>query len=92
MFVLKIYMLFHCNKEEMMYLTQLKIGENAVIDRIEVQGALKNRLASLGIFRNEFVSIEHFGWFKSTVQVKTDRSLIALRKEEASRIEVHKVA
>ena len=75
-----------------MNLIQLEVGETAVIDSIHVKGALKERLSSLGLLRNESVSIQHFGWFKSTVQVMTNRSLIALRKEEAACIEVHKVA
>jgi Fe2+ transport system protein FeoA len=75
-----------------MNLIQLKVGETAVIDRVHVNGALKERLSSLGLLRNESVSIQHFGWFKSTVQVMTNRSLIALRKEEATCIEVHRVA
>ncbi|HHD79547.1 MAG TPA: ferrous iron transport protein A [Epsilonproteobacteria bacterium] len=49
-------------------------------------------MASLGISRNESVSVKHFGWFKSTVQIMTDRTLIALRNDEAACIEVHKVA
>ncbi len=75
-----------------MHLIQLQIGENAVIDYVHVEGALKERLTSLGLLRNESVSIIHFGWFKSTVQVMINHSLIALRKEEAACIEVHKVA
>lgn len=75
-----------------MHLIQLQIGENAVIDQVRVEGALKERLASLGLLRNESISVIHFGWFKSTVQVMINQSLIALRKEEAACIEVHKVA
>lgn len=75
-----------------MFLIQLEVGERAIIDSIHVDGALKERLSSLGFLRNESISIRHFGWFKSTVQVMTSNSLIALRKEEAACIEVHKVA
>ncbi len=75
-----------------MLLSQLNIGENAVIDAINVGGALKNRLSSLGLAENESICITHYGWFRSTVQVMTESSFIALRKEEASCIEVHKVA
>ena len=74
-----------------MLLSQLNIGENAVIDAINVRGALKNRLSSLGLSENESVSVTHYGVFRSTVQVMTESSFIALRKEEASCIEVHKI-
>jgi len=75
-----------------MCLTQLKIGQMAVIDTVNVNGALKDRFQSIGISEHELITIKHFGWFKSTVQVSTNNSLIGLRKEEAECIEVHKVA
>lgn len=75
-----------------MCLIQLEVGQKAIIDNIDVKGALKERLSSIGVMENEAITIRHFGWFKSTVQVSTNRSLIALRKEEAVCIEVHKVA
>lgn len=75
-----------------MCLTELKIGQMAMIDTVNVQGALKDRFQSIGISEHEMITIKHFGWFKSTVQVLTNSSLIGLRKEEADCIEVHKVA
>lgn len=75
-----------------MCLTQLEIGEKAVIDTVNVNGALKDRFQAIGISEYEIITIKHFGWFKSTVQVLTNSSLIGLRKEEAECIEVHKVA
>ncbi len=75
-----------------MCLTELKIGQLAMIDTVNVQGALKDRFQSIGISEHEMITIKHFGWFKSTVQVLTNSSLIGLRKEEADCIEVHQVA
>ena len=75
-----------------MCLIQLEVGQKAIIDNIDVKGALKERLSAIGLMENEAITIRHYGWFKSTVQVLTNRSLIALRKEEAACIEVHKVA
>ena len=75
-----------------MLLNQLNIGEMAVIDTINVGDALKCRLHSLGLCENQSVCVQHYGMFKSTVQVMTGGSFIALRKSEASCIEVHKVA
>lgn len=75
-----------------MCLTQLQIGQRAVIDTVNVNGALKDRFHSIGIAEHEPITIKHFGWFKSTIQVMTNSSLIGLRKEEAQCIEVHKVA
>lgn len=74
-----------------MCLLQMKIGEMASIDAVNVNGALKQRLNALGLMRNSQISIKHFGWFKSTVQIMVNRTLIALRKDEAALIEVHKI-
>lgn len=75
-----------------MCLIQLEVGQKAVIDMVNVNGTLKDRFQSIGISEDEYITIQHFGWFKSTVQVSTNNSLIGLRKEEAECIEVHKVA
>ncbi|MBU0631392.1 ferrous iron transport protein A [bacterium] len=74
-----------------MCLLNMKIGENAVVDAVNVTGELKRRLNSLGLMRNANVSIKNFGWFKSTVQIMINRSFIALRKDEAALIMVHKI-
>ena len=74
-----------------MCLLQMKIGETAVIDAVNVDGDLKQRLISLGLIRHASVSMKNFGWFKSTVQIMINRSFIALRKEEAALIMVHKI-
>ena len=75
-----------------MLLNQLDIGDEAMIDTVNVSGALKERFHSISICEHELVTVKHFGWFKSTVQVFVNSSLIGLRKEEAACIEVHKVA
>lgn len=74
-----------------MCLLQMKIGEMASVDAINVNGDLKQRLNSLGLVRDSEVCVKHFGWFKSTVQIMINRTFIALRKEEAELIEVHKI-
>ena len=75
-----------------MLLNELNIGDEAVIDVINMSGSLKSRLCSLGLTENQSVCVKHYGLFRSTVQVMTDSSFIALRKDEASCIEVHKIA
>jgi len=74
-----------------MCLLQMKVGEIAAIDAVNVHGALKQRLMAMGMTQDARVCVKHFGWFKSTVQVMINRSLIALRKDEAALIEVHKL-
>jgi Fe2+ transport system protein FeoA len=45
----------------------------------------------MGLTPHAQISVKHFGWFKSTVQIMINRTLIALRRDEAERIEVHKI-
>jgi len=87
---LGLYMIY-VKKGNEMYLTQMKVGDVVSVDSINIQGALKHRLNSLGLARNSEVCIKNYGWFKSTVQIMIDRTLIALRKDEAELIEVHKI-
>lgn len=74
-----------------MCLLNLKIDEMAVIDKVNANEALRQRLVAMGITTDAQISIRHFGWFKSTVQVAINRSLIGMRKEEAAQIEVRKI-
>ena len=74
-----------------MCLLQMKVGDIAAVDAIHIQGALKHRLNSLGVMRDSEICIKNYGWFKSTVQIMINRTLIALRKDEAELIEVHKI-
>lgn len=74
-----------------MCLLNMKKGEMASIDAINVNNDLKERLNSLGFIRNNHICIKNFGLFKSTVQIMIHNTFIALRKEEAKLIEVHKI-
>lgn len=74
-----------------MCLSEMKVGEIASIDSLNVDSDLKKRLNALGFIRDNQVCVKQFGWFKSTVQIMVNRSLIALRREEAELIEVHKI-
>jgi Fe2+ transport system protein FeoA len=77
--------------DEQMMLHELNVGEEAVIDAINVSSSLKSRLGSLGLCENQPICVKHYGFFRSTVQVMTESSFIALRKDEACCIEVHKI-
>ncbi len=75
-----------------MCLLEMKIGEMVAVDAINVDATLKQRLCAMGLTRDAHICVKHYGWFKSTVQIRINRSLIALRKEEAELIEVHALA
>jgi len=74
-----------------MSLLQMLENDVVSIDAIKASGALKERLSSLGVTTQSEVQVKRFGLFKSTVQIMVNRSLIALRKNEAKLIEVHKI-
>jgi len=74
-----------------MCLLQMKKNQIAKIDAIHLDNTLKKRLAAMGMTKESVVTIKQFGWFKSSVQIVINRSLIALRKDEAQHIEVHTI-
>ncbi len=74
-----------------MCLLQMSVGDKVCIDALNVSNELKQRLNSLGFLRNTPLSVKNFGLFKSTVQVMINSSFVALRRDEAKLIEVHKI-
>ncbi|QKF67937.1 ferrous iron transport protein A [Arcobacter venerupis] len=71
-----------------MTLNQLNINEKAVITAINCNEILKSRLYSFGISRGVEVQIVELTLSKSTIEIKINQSKIALRLNEASKIEV----
>jgi len=72
-----------------MCLLEMEKNETAIVDAIYLDGGIKRRLAAMGFTKEARISVKQYGWFKSTVQIMINRSLIALRKEEAQQIHVH---
>ena len=71
-----------------MTLDQLQINESATITAINCDEILKNRLYSFGISKGIEVTLLEFTLTKSTIEIKVNQSKIALRLNEASKIEV----
>jgi ferrous iron transport protein A len=71
-----------------MTLNQLNINEKAVITAINCNEILKSRLYSFGIIKGVEVQIVELTLSKSTIEIKINQSKIALRLNEASKIEV----
>lgn len=74
-----------------MYLQQTNVGETVAVDAINLDAELKRRLMIMGMTVGSHVCVLRYGWFRSTVQVMINRTLIALRKDEAAQIVVHKI-
>ena len=71
-----------------MTLDQLKIKQKATISSINCDEILKNRLYSFGIVKGATITVEETTLTKSTIEIKVNQSKIALRVQEAAKIEV----
>ena len=74
-----------------MRLDELHKGDRAEIVRIHADKALKDRLASFGVMRGEELTVKGCSIAKQTMEVEVGGTLLALRKEEAEKIEVEKL-
>lgn len=74
-----------------MKLSQLKKGNRAEIIKINADKALKDRLNSFGIMRGEELVVKGCSLAKQTMEIEVGSTLIAVRAEEAEKIEVEKV-
>jgi len=74
-----------------MRLSELEKGDRATILKIETDASLKERLVSFGVARGSELTIEACSLGKQTIEIMVDDTLIGLRGEEASKIEVEKI-
>ena len=74
-----------------MRLDELHKGDRAEIVKIHADKALKDRLASFGVMRGEELAVKGCSLAKQTMEVEVSGTLLALRKEEAEKIEVEKL-
>ena len=74
----------------MLTLADLKTGEKVVVLKVEAEGELKQRLASFGLRKNSTIEVKALSLNKNTIEVEVGTSMIALRFEEANKIEVKK--
>lgn len=75
-----------------MQLNQLNKGDHATILKINANKILKDRFASFGIMRGEEISVKGYSIGKQTMEIEAGATLIALRADEAMKIEVEKRA
>lgn len=74
-----------------MNLTELTKGDKAEIIKITADKALKDRLASFGVMKGEELTIKGCSLAKQTMEIEVGATLIALRRDEANKIEVEKI-
>jgi ferrous iron transport protein A len=74
-----------------MRLSELHKGDHALIVRIDADKPLKDRFASFGIMRGEEIVVKACSIARQTMEIEVGSTAIALRAEEAERIEVDKI-
>jgi ferrous iron transport protein A len=74
-----------------MLLIDLKKGDEARIIKIDADKALKDRLRSFGVMRGETLNVKGCSLGKQTIEIEVGATLLALRAEEAQKIEIEKI-
>ena len=74
-----------------MRLSELNIGDKAIIKKIYAKEPLKSKLLSMGFIRGEKVKLLKHTLAKNTFDVDINGVNVALREEEAREIEVEKI-
>jgi len=71
-----------------MKLTELTKGDSAEIVKIHAEKALRDRLSSFGVMRGETLTVKGCSLAKQTMEIEVGSTLIAVRADEADKIEV----
>ncbi|QOR61324.1 FeoA family protein [Sulfurovum sp. ST-21] len=74
-----------------MRLHELHKGDRGEIIQIHADKALKDRLNSFGVMRGEELTVKGCSLAKQTMEIEVGGTHIALRAEEAEKIEVEKI-
>ena len=74
-----------------MNLSELKKGNKAEIVKISADKALRDRLHAFGVMKGEELTIKGCSIAKQTMEIQVGSTLIALRREEAQKIEVTQI-
>jgi len=74
-----------------MKLSELTKGDRAVIIKINADKALRDRFSSFGVMRGEELLVKGCSLAKQTMEIEVGSTLIAVRANEADKIEVKKI-
>lgn len=74
-----------------MMLSELVKGNRAEIIKIHADKVLRDRLTSFGVMRGEELTVKGCSIAKQTMEIEVGSTLIAVRSDEAERIEVEKI-
>jgi len=74
-----------------MVLTDIRKGDKAEIVKVNADKALKDRLSSFGVMRGETLFVKGCSLAKQTMEIEVGATLIALRADEADKIEIKQI-
>ena len=74
-----------------MNLIELIKGDRAEIIKINADKTLRDRFSSFGLMRGEELLVKGCSLAKQTMEIEVGSTLIALRADEADKIEVEKI-
>lgn len=74
-----------------MVLSDIRKGDKAEIVKIHADKALKDRLTSFGVMRGEVLQVKGCSLAKKTMEIEVGSTLIALRADEAEKIEIRQI-
>ena len=69
-------------------LSDLGIGETAVIESIDITGILKRRIVDMGLTKGSTVKIERVAPLGDPIDLKVKNSHIAIRRSDATNIRI----
>ena len=71
-----------------MKLNGLKKGQSATVTVINAGRELKNRFSSFGLVKGAIIYIEGHSLAKKTIEIRINKTRIALRASEAEKVEM----
>lgn len=74
-----------------MVLSDIRKGDKAEIVKVNADKALKDRLTSFGVMRGETLFVKGCSIGKQTMEIEVGSTLIALRADEADKIEIKQI-
>ena len=69
-------------------LSDLGIGETAVIESIDITGILKRRIVDMGLTKGSTVKIERVAPLGDPIDIKVKNPHIAIRRSDATNIRI----
>ncbi len=71
-----------------MTLNELQKGQSATVTAVDANRELKNRFSSFGLVKGVLIYTECHSLAKKTMEIRINKTRIALRASEAEKIEV----